>query len=199
MLGIKQGGLRVWLSKSDNPKRKLKYSWEIVEAKNTENNVGETLVGINTSLPNKIIEEAISHDLIDPLKGYDTMRREVKYGANSRIDILLSGEGKSDCYVEVKNVHLARQKEHAEFPDSVTERGAKHMMELSSEVKKGNRAVMVYLVQREDVNSFSIAGDIDPKYRDAFNLGMDNGVEAYAYSCKVSPLGINLHRGLEII
>jgi sugar fermentation stimulation protein A len=199
MLGIKDEGLKVWLSISDNPKRKLKYSWEIVEAKNTENNIGETLVGINTSHPNKIIEEAIAGDLIEPLTGYAQMRREVKYGTNSRIDILLSDPAKPDCYVEVKNVHLARKKSHAEFPDSVTARGAKHMMELQEEVKKGNRSVMVYLVQREDVDRFSIAGDIDPNYQDAFNLGMEHGVEAYAFSCNVSPLGINLHKALDII
>lgn len=142
MMGLKDPGMTVWVSPASNPKRKLKYDLQLVEADNT-------LVAINTGNPNKLVEEAILDGTIAELKGYDTLRREVKYGVNSRIDILLSSAGKADCYVEVKNVHLLREPGLIEFPDSVTARGAKHLEELGDMVEKGHRAVMVYLVQRD--------------------------------------------------
>lgn len=189
MLGLKQQGSTVWLSKSTNPKRKLAYSWELIEV--NDHNI-TSLVGINTSHPNKIVEEAILNGTIKPLQGYKTLRREVKYGTNSRIDILLQDnqtnkDARSNCYVEVKNVHLLRQKNLAEFPDSVTTRGTKHLNELAEMVNQGHRAVMIYLIQRMDVTRFKIAADIDKNYAAAFEQVMKKGVEAYAFKCELSP------------
>jgi len=180
MMGLNDPGNPVWLSQSDNPNRKLKYSWELLS-------VDGAMVGINTAHPNRLVEEAISGGIISELAGYGAMRREVKYGKNSRIDILLSDENRPDCYVEVKNVHLLRQPRLAEFPDSVTTRGAKHLVELSDMVAEGKRAVMVYLVQRDDADEFAFARDIDPGYGDAFDLARKAGVEAIAYRCRLSP------------
>lgn len=178
MLGLMEPGSDVWLSPAANPKRKLKYSWELLR-------VGEGLVGINTALPNAIVTEAIENGKIPELAGYDSLRREVKYGQNSRIDILLENEGKPPCYVEVKNVHL-RRGGPAEFPDSVTKRGAKHLVELGDMAEAGNRAVMFYLVQREDCDSFKIAADIDPQYDAGLKVAISRGVEILCYRCKLS-------------
>lgn len=178
MLGLMEPGSDVWLSPAANPDRKLKYSWELLR-------VGEGLVGINTALPNAIVTEAIENGKIPELAGYDSLRREVKYGQNSRIDILLENEGKPPCYVEVKNVHL-RRGGPAEFPDSVTKRGAKHLVELGDMAEAGNRAVMFYLVQREDCDSFKIAADIDPQYDAGLKVAISRGVEILCYRCKLS-------------
>lgn len=190
MMGLKEPGMEVWLSESDNPKRKLKYSWELVRD-------GDGLVGINTMHPNKLVAEAIEDGTISELTGYGAMRREVKYGKNSRIDILLSDEARPDCYVEVKNVTLRRNSE-AEFPDAVTARGAKHLVEMSDMVAGSARAVMVYLVQREDCDVFSIAGDIDPTYAAALTAALSNGVEAVCYACRLSLEEIVVDRKIPI-
>lgn len=189
MIGLKDEGARVWLSTNDNPKRKLKYSWELLEV---DLGRGPHLVGINTNHPNAIVAQAITEGRISELTGYGCLRREVKYGKNSRIDILLSDEDKPDCYVEIKNVHLMRQAGFAEFPDSVTARGKKHLNELSDYVKKGYRCVMFYLIQRTDAETFSLARDIDPDYALTFDKAIDAGVEVYAYSCTISPEGIDI-------
>src|SRR5215475_10573855 len=161
MIGLMSPGSKVWLSKSDNPKRKLAYSWELVAV---DFGSGAELVGINTAHPNGLVAEAIAAGGIPNLVGYPSVRREVKYGRNSRIDFLLSALDKPDCYVEVKNVHLMRQAGLAEFPDSVTVRGAKHLDELVSMVSVGNRAVMLFLVQIGSAVRFGLARDIDPRY-----------------------------------
>jgi sugar fermentation stimulation protein A len=184
MLGLKEPGSRVWLSQSDNPKRKLKYSWEVIEADGA-------LVGINTAHPNSLVEEALAAGRIDGLAGYDALRREVKYGKNSRIDILLEGGEGQRTYVEVKNVHLMREPGLAEFPDSVTARGAKHLVELADMVAEGHRAAMVFLVQRPDCARLSLAGDIDPAYAAAFAAARKAGVEVYAIGCDVRLDGID--------
>lgn len=189
MLGLKQEGQTVWLSKSDNPKRKLQYSWELVET------APGNLVGINTGHPNRLVEEAINSGAISELRGYKTMKREVKYGQNSRIDLLLSDKPDKPeqlCYVEVKNVHLLRTKNLAEFPDSVTKRGAKHLGELATMAQNGHRAVMLYVIQRADVTGFTLAADIDPAYATAFKAAKSAGVEAYAYDCALSPEEISI-------
>ncbi|WP_428697580.1 DNA/RNA nuclease SfsA [Stappia sp.] len=180
MLGLKDEGSRVWLSRSDNPARKLKFSWEIVEADGA-------LVGINTAHPNGLVEEALRAGLVPELAGFTGLRREVKYGKNSRIDILLEqGEGGPPAYVEVKNVHLMREAGLAEFPDSVTARGAKHLVEMGDMVEQGARAAMVYLVQRPDCDRLSFARDLDPAYAAAFDAARARGVEAYAIGCRVT-------------
>ena len=192
MLGLKEPGAHVWLSPSNNPKRKLKYSWEIIEADGA-------LVGINTSHPNTLVEEAIEDGRIEELRSYASLRREVKYGKNSRIDVLLQDSDGGKTYVEVKNVHLMRQPGLAEFPDSVTARGAKHLGELADMVAEGHRAAMVFLVQRPDCERLSLAEDIDPAYAAAFGSARSAGVEAYAIGCDVRLDGIDAVKPVEII
>ena len=185
--------MRVWLSPALNPNRKLKWDWQLCET----NDFGvKALVGINTSHPNKIAAEAIICGAIPELTGYANLRTEVKYGQNSRIDILLEDDDKPACYVEIKNVHLLRQRGRAEFPDSVTTRGAKHLGELANMVKQGNRAVMLYVIQRDDAKQFGLAGDIDPNYAETFETAQKSGVEALAYSCKLDLEGIELDKRL---
>ncbi len=195
MKGLVNPDAVVWLSESDSPTRKYRHTWEMVEH---DGGRGATIVGINTGHPNKIVAEAIEAGRIAGLKGYASLRREVKYGKNSRIDILLEDPKKGHCYVEIKNVHFLRKAGLAEFPDSVTERGAKHLAELSDMVAEGHRAVMVYLVQREDATRLALARDIDPGYGDAFDKAMAAGVEALAYRCTVSEHGIELTKKIPV-
>lgn len=196
MLGLSSPGSTVWVSHNDNPARKYRHTLELVEACHEGT---ATLVGINTGLPNRIVHEAITAGTIPALTGYAGARNEVKYGLNSRIDILLEDPQKPLCYVEIKNVHLMRTPGLAEFPDSVTERGAKHLAELSSMIEQGHRAVMVYLVQRCDAQTFTLAGDIDPAYKRAFEKAHTAGVEAIACRCNVSETGIFVEKLIEII
>ncbi|MCW8835135.1 MAG: DNA/RNA nuclease SfsA [Rhodospirillales bacterium] len=192
MLSVNTPGAEVWLSPARNPERKLRYTWEMIR-------IGETLVGINTALPNGLVADAIADGTITELAGYASIRREVKYGKNSRIDILLEGDGDAKCYVEVKNVTMRRDgATAAEFPDAVTTRGAKHLEELADMVAEGHRAVMVYLVQREDCDRVTIAGDIDPGYLEALKKAKKRGVEALAYRCKLSTTGIEVAQTLPI-
>jgi len=178
MTGLSDPGIDVWLSYSDKPTRKLAWSWELAH-------VDGGLVGINTSHPNAIVAEAISGGLIPELTGYDSLRREVAYGRNSRIDILLEDPARPKCYVEVKNVHLKRG-DAAAFPDAVTARGAKHLAELSDMVEGGHRAVMLFLVQRSDCRYFVPAADVDPTYAEALRRAVASGVEVLCYACRLS-------------
>lgn len=187
MLGMKHDGLRVWLEPNDNPKRKLKYSWKLAELENG------TMIGVDTSLPNKIVAEALQNGLAAKL-GYTHIRPEVKYGENSRVDFLLSEENLPDCYLEVKSVTLSRSTGLAEFPDSVTKRGTKHMAELAHMVEQGHRAILLYLVQRNDAVRFSVAGDIDPAYQGAVTKAKAAGVEILCYSTKITIGGISLDK-----
>ncbi len=190
MLSVNAPGSRVWLSPAADPNRKLRYTWELIE-------VGNGLVGINTGLPNRIVAEAITDGTIAELAGYPVLKREQKYGKNSRIDILLEGPGRPPCYVEVKNVTLKRGPgDLAEFPDSVTERGAKHLREMTDIVAAGGRAVMVYLVQRTDCRRFSVAGDIDPAYAAGLTAALAAGVEAVCYGCRLAPDAITVAKPL---
>jgi len=191
MLGLTAPGSRTWLVHAPSPTRKYAYRWELIEDQGT-------WVGINTGRPNGLVEEALENATIKELQGYTNLRREVKYGSNSRIDILLETEGQPDTYVEVKNCHLRRDGTLAEFPDSVTTRGAKHLDELAEQVRQGNRAVMVFCVQRDDCDHFSVAGDIDPGYAEAFSRARMAGVEALAYVCHVSAEEIRLSHAIPI-
>lgn len=196
MLGLTKPGSKVWLSESDSPTRKYRHTWEMIEA---DLGMGPHLVGINTGRPNALVAEAIQDGRIAELSGYPMLRREVKYGLNSRIDMLLSGGAENrDCYVEVKNVHLMRESGLAEFPDSKTERGAKHLRELASMVEQGHRAVMVFLVQRSDADRFKLAADIDPVYAAAFQTAAASGVEMLCYKCQLSPTEIAVEKRIEI-
>jgi sugar fermentation stimulation protein A len=180
MLGLMAPGARVWLSKSPNAARKLPYSWELVEV---DFGGGSELVGINTGHPNFLVAEAIAAGAIPELAGYASVRREVIYGRNSRIDFLLEDPSRAPCYVEIKNVHLMRSQGLAEFPDSVTKRGAKHLDELAQIAGGGARAVMLYLIQIGSAARFALARDIDPAYGAAFDRARASGVEAIARRC----------------
>lgn len=192
MLGVTEEGVTSWLSKSDDPKRKLKWSWELVQK-------GDTYIGINTHNPNKIVQEAIQNNEIPELSNYSSLKREVKYGTNSKIDILLKDEIKKDCYVEIKNVHLSRKKSVAEFPDAITSRGTKHLKELSLVSQSGLRAVMLYLIQRNDCNFFKIAKDIDKEYAEAFNDAIKAGVEVICIDTILSSDAINIGKNIQLI
>jgi sugar fermentation stimulation protein A len=187
MLNCKGPNSPVYVSISDNPKRKYPYTWELVFTNNS-------WVGINTNVPNKLVFDTIKDGNIPELDGYTSFRREVNYGKNSRVDILLETENKR-CYVEVKSVSLAR--DHiACFPDAVTARGKKHLDELLDMVKEGHRAVMFFLVQREDANIFKPANDIDPLYAETLKNAYNNGVEILVYQAKVNPEEITIHKKL---
>src|SRR5262249_25790014 len=165
MTGLNVPGARVWLSKSPNPHRKLSHSWELIEV---DLGGGAELVGINTAHPNALAAEAIAAGAIPELSGYATLRREVRYGRSSRVDVLLETPGRPPCYVEIKNVHLMRRPGLAEFPDAVTKRGAKHLQELSDMVAGGARAVMLFLVPIGSADAFALARDIAPGYGRAY-------------------------------
>jgi len=195
MLGLAEPGARVWLSKSDSPTRKYAHTWEMVEV---DLGAGPSLVGINTGHPNRLVREAIEARRIKKLTGYGSLRREVKYGEASRIDILLEDAKMGRCYVEIKNVHLMRKAGLAEFPDCVTARGLKHLRELTQMAAQGHRAVMLFLIQRADARRLRLARDLDPAYWDAFRLAAAGGVEAMAFRCRMSPEEITLGASVPI-
>jgi len=176
MWGLKEPGTAVWVSKSDDPKRKLAHSWEVVQIE------GGILAGINTNRPNKLVAEALAAGAIPELTGYHA-KAEVKYRENSRVDFLLTAEGRADCYLEVKNVHMMREPGLAEFPDCVTKRGAKHMADLAAMKAEGHRAVVLFVVQMTGCDRFRPAADIDPGYAAAFSTAQASGVEALCYAC----------------
>lgn len=180
MLSLLPENATIWLSRSDDPKRKLAYSWELVELP------GGALSGVSTAHPNRIVAEALAEGRIAEAAGYETVRPETRYGAASRVDFLLSGGGAPDLYLEVKNVHLRREGDWAEFPDSVTARGAKHLDELAGMVRSGARAAMLYVVQRDDCARFRLAEDIDPTYAARFRAATAAGVDAFAYGCRIA-------------
>ena len=191
MLGLDTPGARVWVSRARNPARVLPLTLELVEADGG-------LVGINTIHPNRLVEEAIGAGRIAELRGYEVIRREVRYDERCRIDLLLHRGDRPDCFVEVKNVHLKRTA-GAEFPDAVTVRGAKHLGALGRQVAAGARAVLVYVVQRTDCADFRIAADIDPVYAAGFRAALDAGVEAACYACDISLDGVRLARPLPLL
>ena len=195
MMGLTTPGLPVWVSTSDSPTRKYKHTWEMLEV---DLGKGPGLVGINTNHPNVLVSEAIMGKRVAALKGYNSLRREVKYGTNSRIDILLESPDKPPAYVEVKNVHMMRESGVAEFPDSVTARGLKHLLELSQMVREGHRAVMVFLIQRNDATRLTFARDIDPNYAAGLAEALEIGVEAIALKCALTPEGISVQKSVPI-
>ncbi len=192
MMGLKAPGLRIWVEPNDDPKKKLRYGWRLAELP------GGHFAGIDTAAPNRIVADALAQGAIAELAGYDTIRPEQRYGTKSRIDFLLSSEGRADAYVEVKNVHLRRAADWAEFPDSVTARGAKHLAELARVKAGGARAVMLYLVQRTDCARFRLAPDLDPVYAAAFDAARDAGVEMLCYGTHIGPDGIEIAGSLPV-
>ena len=180
MMGLADEGMKVWLEPNDDPKRKLNFGWRLIEHENGH------FTGVDTSVPNRALRETLEQQRIPELAAYETVRPEVKYGEKSRIDFLLTQDGLPDCYVEVKSVTLSRTVGQAEFPDSVTKRGAKHLLELSNMVAQGHRAVMLYLVQRTDCTSFTLASDIDQVYHAAYLAARDAGVETLCIGTKIT-------------
>ena len=189
MMGLMKEGCRVWLSKSDNPKRKLKYTLQIVETKNSK-------VGVNTHLTNKIVLDALQSGIIKNFINLDTIKQEVKFGKNTRFDFLIS-KPKDKIFIEVKNVTLSRRKGVAEFPDSITSRGAKHIKELLKAKKKGYKIYILFVVQREDCDKFELARDIDPKYNDLLIKAVKKKLNILCYDCKISSKGIILNRKIQ--
>ena len=186
MMGLLQENNKVWFSKSNNPKRKLKYTLEIIKVK-------ETLVGINTLLTNKIVHESLIRKKIKEINEYKEIIPEKKFSENTRFDFLLTNNEKK-CFLEVKNVTLSRIRNIAEFPDAVTTRGTKHLNELSKAKKNGFNCYILYLIQREDCNSFKIAEDIDKEYKSAFIKAIKSGVKVLCYDCKISNEGIKVNK-----
>jgi sugar fermentation stimulation protein A len=191
MQGLAEPGLRVWLSRSASGTRRLPLTLELVEADGT-------LVGINTMHPNRIAQEAIAAGRVPALAGYARIRREVRYGERSRIDLLLEDDGRPPCHVEVKNVHL-RRGDQAQFPDAVTARGARHLGELAALVAAGGRAMLLYVVQRADCSAFAVARDIDPAYAIAFERALAAGVESCCFRCRVHLSEITLESPLPMV
>ncbi len=190
MLGLAEPGMKIWLEPNDDPKKKLKYGWRLVDHENGH------FTGVDTSVPNKALRAALVEGEIPELAMYETVRPEVKYGQNSRIDFLMTQPGLPDAYVEVKCVTLSRQPGLGEFPDSVTARGTKHLGELAAMAKQGHRAVLLYLVQRTDCDRFALAADIDPTYAAAFENAQAHGVERLIYDTQISPDGVWVRRRL---
>jgi sugar fermentation stimulation protein A len=187
MLGLNTAGLGVWLSRSDDPKRKLAHTLELVEADGG-------LVGVNTMNPNKLVAEAIANDWIAEVTGYASVRREVRYGANSRVDFLLESPDRPPLWLEVKNCHFRRDGALAEFPDCVAARSLKHLRDLSAEVAKGARAVQLFVIQRTDCEEFEACHDLDPAYAAGLTEAAARGVEVLCYACDISPEEIRIAR-----
>lgn len=192
MMGLAEPGQIIWLEPNDDPRKKLKFGWRLVDQDNGH------FTGVDTGIPNRVIRAALDARQIAAFAAYDTVRPEVKYGDKSRIDFLLQTDGLPDVYVEVKSVTLSRQAGLAEFPDSVTARGAKHLDELARMVGDGHRAVMLYLVQRTDCSKLSLARDIDPAYAAAYEAARAKGVETLCFGTDITPQGIHLGAPLEI-
>ncbi len=186
MMGLADPETRIWLEPNDDPRKKLKYGWRLVDHENGH------FTGVDTSVPNRALRAALEAAEVAPLAAYDIVRPEVKYGTNSRIDFLLQGAGLPDAYVEVKSVTLCRSPGRAEFPDSVTARGAKHLAELSEMAAQGHRAVMLFLVQRTDAEQFDVAADIDPTYAKAMSEAETAGVEVMVYGTRITPEAVTL-------
>jgi len=185
MMGLLDQNNKVWFSKSTNPKRKLKYTLEIIQVK-------KKLIGVNTLLANKIVLEALKLKRINIFTNYNDIKSEVKFSDNTRFDFLISNK-KNKSFLEVKNVTLFREKNIAEFPDSVTSRGTKHLNELINATKKGYQSFILYLIQREGCDSFKIAEDIDCNYKVAFDKALKNGVKLLCYDCKLTNEEIKLN------
>ena len=186
MMGLIDKGNKVWFSKSTNPKRKLKYTLEIVKVNNS-------LVGINTLLTNKIVFESLNQKKIKDLIQFNNIKSEVKFSDNTRFDFLISNNSKK-CFLEIKNVTLLRKNKTAEFPDAITSRGAKHLKELISAKRKGYESYILYLIQREDCKCFKIAKDIDQEYKIIFEEAVKNGVNVLCYDCKLTSGEIRLNK-----
>lgn len=193
MKGLAEPGTKIWLEPNDDPKKKLKFGWRLVDHENGH------FTGVDTAVPNRVAGQALRAGQIVPLATYNNVRPEVGYGTGSRVDFLLSGTGLPDLYLEIKSVTLCRSAGRAEFPDSVTARGARHLEELARVADQGHRAALFYLVQRTDCTTFDLARDIDPAYARAHDHARDAGVEIYCYGTQISPQRIELGRPMDAL
>ena len=191
MMDLLNKGNKTWFSKSSNPKRKLKYTLEIIEVK-------KNLVGINTFLSNKIVLEALNSKKIKSLIHYKNVKPEAYFSKNTRFDFLISNN-KKKCFLEVKNVTLVRNKKIAEFPDAITLRGTKHLIELVNAKKMGFESCILYLIQRQNCDSFKLADDIDRNYKIAFDNAIKAGVDMLCYDCKISDEEVKLNNQIKLI
>lgn len=189
MTGLDRPFSRVWLSDSGNQLRKFPLTWELVEA---DLGSGLELIGVNTTQPNQLVADALAAGQIPELRNYASVRRQVKYGGNSRIDFLLEDAAQAPCYVEVNNVHFMRQPRLAEFPDAVTDRGAAHLDEFAALLTSGARALLLFIIQIASADRLAIARDIDPAYAEAFARARAKGVQALAWRCRLSDEGIDM-------
>lgn len=185
MLGLLDPGLGVWLSFTDNPRRKLPWTLELME-------VDGGLVGINTMHPNRLVAEALAEDRIEELTGYASHRREVKYGSRSRVDFLLEQTDRLRCWLEIKNCHLRRTGTLAEFPDCIAARSTRHLAELVNQVRNGDRAVVLFVVQRTDCDHFAACTDLDPSFARGLLEAAEAGVEVLVYDCVISPESLRI-------
>ncbi len=190
MMGLLKKGNKVWLSKTDNPKRKLKYTLQIIEHQKIK-------VGVNTHLTNKIVLDALNNSLIKDFENFNFVKPEVKFGENTRFDFLITKKNKK-AFIEVKNVTLSRRKGLAEFPDAVTSRGLKHIKELIKANKEGYDIFILFVVQRNDCNKFTLAKDIDPQYCDLLAKAVKKNLNIICYDCKFSAKGIKLNRKIKL-
>ena len=189
MLGLLKPGSKVWLTKSNNPNRKLKYTLQIIED-------GGYKVGVNTHITNKIVLEALEENLIKELSNNIKIKSEVKFGENTRFDFLITKENYK-AFIEVKNVTLSRTSGIAEFPDAVTTRGAKHINELVEASKQDYKIYIAYIIQREDCKKFTIAADIDPEYYRLLSKAVKKNLKILCYDCKFYPKGIILNNKIK--
>ena len=191
MMGLLNKGNKTWFSRSINPKRKLKFTLEIIKS-------GENLVGINTFLTNKLVLEALNLKKIKSLIQFNNIKTEASFSNNTRFDFLISNN-KEKCFLEVKNVTLVRNKKIAEFPDAITARGTKHLNQLIHAKQKGFQSYILYLIQREDCSSFKIADDIDKEYKIAFDKAKKTGVKILCYDCKIDLEEVKLNNQIDLI
>lgn len=191
MLGVNLPGQGAWVSRSDDPKRKLAWTLQLVEAAGPD---GTGLVGINTLLPNKLVAEALVGGVIPQLTGYASIRPEVKYAAASRVDFLLTDPDRPPCWLEVKNVHLSRSPGLAEFPDCKAARSTRHLEDLAAQVREGHRAVALFVVQREDCEDFQACRELDPAFAAGLDRAAEAGVEIMVWDCAMSTQEIRIAR-----
>lgn len=193
MTGLATPGTRIWLEPNDDPRKKLRYAWRLVDHENGH------FTGIDTGLPNRLLRAALLAHQVPGLPPYDTVLPEQRYGEGNRVDFLLQGAGQPDTYLEVKSVTLCRTPGLAEFPDTKTARGTRHLLALADQIRAGHRAVLLYLVQRTDCDRVAMARDIDPAYAAAHEAAQAAGLQSLAFRCGLSPEGATLGQALPLV
>ena len=192
MLGLAKHGVKVWLEPNEDPRKKLKYSWKLVDHENGH------FTGVDTSMANKIVNHGLENNLIKEIRDIDLIKSEVFFNKETRFDFLIEKK-KQKSFIEVKNVTLFRENKTAEFPDAITTRGSKHLLTLIDAIKKGYKSYLIFLVQIQNMENFKIAKDIDPEYYSNYQIAKKAGVNFLAYRCKISSKKILIEKKLKII